>query len=179
MNETNAFFGILLAYEILLNIIIPILIIYFVFKLVKKILNIKVAYSILGLIIILFIFKIYTLSYPLENSYTQIFKDKTGLNFPKSAKYLEKTYSNSGNGIYWSKIKISNDDYLKLKTQIEKSNFTKVDYYAEDLNLVKTITKIKNNDVDKIYNLQSSYDQSEYVVIFSSDKKTLILYYQR
>ena len=160
--------------------VIPILIIYFVYKFLKRKLNNKIANSILAFMLIIFFYISYADFYPLENSYSRNFKEKTKLNFPKSAKYLEKISANSifdfGGRMYCSKIEINNTDYLKLKSEIENSNFTKVDNYTEDIHTDKIFSKVKNSDIDKIYRLRTSFD--EYFVILLSDKKTSILFYR-
>lgn len=160
--------------------VIPVLIIYFVFKLLKKKLNIKIAYSILAIMIIAFLFTIYSDFYPLENSYSRNYKEKTELDFPKSAKYLEKISANSifdfGGRMYCSKIKINSNDYLRLNREIENSKFIKVDSYTDDFDTDRIFSKIESNDIDKIYLLRTSLD--EYFIIFLSDKKTLILFYR-
>jgi hypothetical protein len=161
--------------------VIPILLIYFVFKLLlKKKLNRKIVYSILTLMIITFLFTIYSDFYPLENSYSRNFKEKTDLNFPKSAKYIEKISANSifdfGGRMYCSKIKTNNNDYLKLKREIENSKFTKVDYYTEDFDAERIFSRLKKSDIEQIYCLRTSFD--EYFVILLSEKKTLIFFYR-
>lgn len=165
---------------IVLFYVIPILIIYFIFKWTKKKLNSKIAYTILAVMMFIFLFITYADFFPLENSYKRNFKENTELNFPKSAVYLEKTSSTSifnfdGN-MYCSKIKIDNNDYLKIKKEIEKSKFIKVDSYTKQTEPNKIFSKIKGDDIDKIYRLQRS--GNEYLLFFLSDKKTLILFYR-
>ena len=130
--------------------------------------------------LIIFFYISYTDFYPLENSYSRNFEEKTKLNFPKSAKYLEKISANSifdfGGRMYCSKIEINNNDYLKLKSEIEKSNLIKAEYYTEDIDTDKIFSRIKNSEIEKIFHLKTSFD--EYFVIFLSDKKTLILFYR-
>jgi hypothetical protein len=158
----------------------PILIIYFIYKVAKRKLNIKIANSILGLMIFIFLYLSYADFYPLENSYRRNFIEKTSLDFPKSAKYLEKIASNSifdfGGRMYCSKIGINTEDYLKLKNAVENSKFTKTAYYTEDDDTAKIFAGVENGEIDKIYNLKSKFD--EYFVIFLLDKKTLILFYR-
>ena len=160
--------------------VIPILIIYFVYKLAKRKLNIKIAYSILAFMIITFLFISYTDFYPLENSYSRNFKEKTELNFPKSTKYLEKISANSifdfGGRMYCSKIVVNDIDYEKLNREIENSEFIKVDNYTEDFDSAKIFSKIKKNQIEKIFRKRTSFD--EYFIIYLSDKKTLILFYR-
>lgn len=159
---------------------IPILIIYFVFKLLKKKLNNKVAYSILVFITLIFLLINYADFYPLQNSYSRNFKEKTELNFPKSAKYLEKISANSifdfGGRMYCSKIEVSENDYMKLKIKIEKSKFVKVESFTEEMDTDVIFSKIKYSEIDKIYRERTSFD--EYFVIMLSDKKTIILLYR-
>lgn len=158
--------------------LIPILIIYLIYKWSKRKMNTKIANSILAFMVILFLYISYADFYPLENSYSRNFEEKTKLNFPKSAKYLEKTSSNSifdfDGRMYYSKIEINKNDYLKLKSEIKDCGFIKVDYYTESIDTDKIFSKIKN--IDKIYRLRTSFD--EYFVIFLSDKKTLVLLYR-
>jgi hypothetical protein len=160
--------------------IIPIVIIYFTYKFTKKKLNIGLAKSILAFMTIIFLYVSYADFYPLENSYKRNFEEKTVLKFPKSAKYLEKVSANSifdfGGRMYCSKIEISENDYLKLKNEIEKSKFVKVDSYTEQMNTDIIFSKIKNNEIENIYSLKTSFD--EYFVILLSDKKTIILFYR-
>lgn len=160
--------------------ILPILTIYFVFKLLNKKLNRKIANSILAVMIIAFLFTIYSDFYPLEYSFSRNYEEKTGLHFPKSAIYVEKISSNSlfdfGGSMYCSKIKINSTDYLRLNREIENSKFTKVDSYTEDIDTDRLFSTIKSSDIDKIYRLRTSFD--EYFVIFLLDKKTLILFYR-
>lgn len=160
--------------------VIPIVIIYFTYKFAKKKLNIGAAKSILAFMIILFLYISYADFYPLENSYKRNFEEKTKLNFPKSAKYLEKISANSifdfGGRMYCSKIEISEIDYLKLKNEIEKSKFVKVESYTEQMNTDIIFSKIKNSEIENIYRLRTSFE--EYFVILLSDKKTIILFYR-
>jgi hypothetical protein len=178
MIEPFAILAIIIAIGIFY--VIPILIIYYVYKLLKRKLNNKIANCILVFMTILFLFISYADFYPLENSYSRNFKEKTKLHFPKSAKYLEKISANSifdfGGQMYCSKIEINKEDYISIKSEIENSKFIKVDYYTEESDSDKIFSKIKNNELDKIYRLRSSFD--EYFVIFLSDKKTLILFYR-
>lgn len=161
--------------------VIPIVIIYFIYKLSKKKLNSKIANSILTVLTILFLYLSYADFYPLENSYTRNFKEKTGLNFPKPAKYLEKISANSifdFNGeVYCSKIQTTTKSYLKLKNEIENSKFIMGNSYTELGDTEKIFSKIKKSDIDQTYRLQTSSE--EYYVLFLSDKKTLILVYKR
>lgn len=160
--------------------IIPILIMYLIYKLLKRKFNNKIANSILAFMLIIFLYISYADFYPLENSYSRNFKEKTELSFPKSAKYLEKISANSifdfGGRMYCSKIVVNNNDYLKLKSEIEKSKFTKVEYYTEDVHTDKIFSKIKNGEIEEIHRLRTSFD--EYFVIFLSDRKTIILFYR-
>ena len=160
--------------------IIPILIIYFIFKLAKRRLNKNIAYYILAFLIFIFLYVSYADFYPLENSYKRNFTEKAELNFPKSAKYLEKVSANSifdfGGRMYCSKIEISENDYLKLKNEIEKSKFIKVENYTEEMDTEVIFSKIKNSEIDKIYRKRTTFD--EYFVIMLSDKKTIILFYR-
>ena len=160
--------------------VIPIVIIYFTYKFAKRKLNGKIANSILTFMTIIFLYISYADFYPLENSYKRNFKEKTELNFPKSAKYLEKVSANSifdfGGRMYCSKIEINETDYLKLKSEIEKSKLIKVENYTEQMNTDIIFSKIKNSEIDKIYRLRTSFD--EYFVILLSDKKTIILFYR-
>ena len=160
--------------------IFPLLLIYFTFKLLKRKLNNKIANSILAFMLIIFFYLSYADFYPLENSYSRNFKEKTKLNFPKSANYLEKISANSifdfGGRMYCSKIEINNTDYIHLKSEIDNSKFIIVDTYTEDFDTDEIFSKIKNSDIDKIYRLRTSID--DYFVFFLSDKKTLILFYR-
>lgn len=160
--------------------IIPIITIYFIYKFAKKKLNIKIANLILTILAIIFLYVSYADFYPLENSYKRNFEEKTGLNFPKSAKYLEKVSANSifdfGGRMYCSKIEISKNDYLQLKNEIEESKFTKVESYTEEMDTDVIFSKIKNSEIDKIYRNRTSFD--EYFVIMLFDKKTIILFYR-
>ena len=154
--------------------------IYFIYKFAKKKLNIKIANSILTFLIIIFLYVSYSDFYPLENSYKRNFEEKTELNFPKSAKYLEKVSANSifdfGGRMYCSKIEINESDYLQLKNEIEKSKFIKVESYTEEMDTDVIFSKVKYNEIDKIYRNRTSFD--EYFVIMLFDKKTIILFYR-
>ena len=160
--------------------LIPIVIIYSTYKFAKKKLNVKIANSILTILIILFLYVSYADFHPLENRYKRNFDEKTKLNFPKSAKYLEKVSANSifdfGGRMYCSKIKINETDYLKLINEIEKSKFIKVESYTEEMDTDIIFSKVKNSEIEKIYRLRTSFD--EYFVILLSDKKTIILFYR-
>jgi hypothetical protein len=160
--------------------IIPIVIIYFIYKFAKRKLNGKIANSIFTFMIIIFLYISYADFYPLENSYKRNFEEKTELNFPKSAKYLKKVSANSifdfGGRMYCSKIEISENDYLKLENEIEKSKLIKVESYTEEMDTDVIFSKIKYSEIDKIYRLRTSFD--EYFVIMLSDKKTIILFYR-
>ena len=160
--------------------IIPIVIIYFIYKFAKRKLNGKIANTILTFMIIIFLYISYADFYPLENSYKRNFEEKTELNFPKSAKYLEKVSANSifnfGGKMYCSKIEISENDYLELKNEIEKSKFIKVESYTEEMDTDAIFSKVKHSEIDKIYRARTSFD--EYFVIMLSDKKTIILFYR-
>ena len=79
--------------------------------------------------------------------------------------------------MYCSKIEISENDYLKLENEIEKSNFIKVESYTEEMDTDVIFSKIKDSEIDKIYRSRTSFD--EYFVIFLSDKKTLVLFYRK
>ena len=160
--------------------IIPIVIIYFIYKFAKRKLNGKIANTFLTFMIIIFLYISFADFYPLENSYKRNFEEKTELNFPKSAKYLEKISANSifnfGGKMYCSKIEISENDYLELKNEIEKSKFIKVESYTEEMDTDAIFSKIKHSEIDKIYRARTSFD--EYFVIMLSDKKTIILFYR-
>ena len=160
--------------------IIPIVIIYFIYKFAKRKLNGKIANTFLTFMIIIFLYISYADFYPLENSYKRNFEEKTELNFPKSAKYLEKVSANSifnfGGKMYCSKIEISENDYLELKNEIEKSKFIKVESYTEEMDTDAIFSKVKHSEIDKIYRARTSFD--EYFVIMLSDKKTIILFYR-
>lgn len=179
MNDPFLIFTIVAAIGIFY--IIPIVIIYFTYKLAKKKLNIKIANSILVFMTILFLYLSYADFYPLENSYTRNFKEKTGLHFPKPAKYLEKISENSifdfGGEMYCSKIQTTKESYLKLKTEIENSKFIRVSSYTQESASEKIFSKIKSSDIEQTYRLQTPSD--EYFVIFLADKKTLVLFYRR
>ena len=154
---------------------------YFTYKFAKRKTNGTIANSILTFMIIIFLYICYADFYPLENSYKRNFEEKTELNFPESAKYLEKVSANSifdfGGRMYCSKIEISENDYLQLKNEIEDSKFIKVESYTEKMNTEVIFSKIKMNEIDKIYRTRTSFD--EYFVIFISDKKTLIMFYRK
>jgi hypothetical protein len=171
-------FAIIIAFGIFY--VIPIVIIYFTYKFAKKKLNIGLAKSILAFMIILFLFISYADFFPLENSYKRNFEEKTKLNFPKSVKYLEKVSANSifdfGGIMYCSKIEVSETDYLKLKNEIEKSKFVKVESYSEQMNTDIIFSILNNSEIENIYRLRTSFD--EYFVILLSDKKTIILFYR-
>ena len=160
--------------------IIPIVIIYFIYKFAKRKLNGKIANTFLTFMIIIFLYISFADFYPLENSYKRNFEEKTELNFPKSAKYLEKISANSifnfGGKMYCSKIEISENDYLELKNEIEKSKFIKVESYTEEMDTDAIFSKITQSEIDKIYRARTSFD--EYFVIMLSDKKTIILFYR-
>jgi hypothetical protein len=160
--------------------IIPILLIFFTYKFAKKKLNIGLANLILVLMVTLFLYISYADFYPLENSYKRNFEEKTELNFPKSAKYLEKVSGNSifdfGGRMYCSKIEISGTDYLKLKNEIEKSKLVKVESYTEQMDTDIIFSKIQKSEIENIYRLRTSFD--EYFVIMLADKKTIILFYR-
>ena len=177
----DPFYILAIIVAVVIFYVIPIVIIYFTYKFVKRKLNGKIANSILTFMIIIFLYISYADFYPLENSYKRNFEEKTELNFPKSAKYLEKVSANSifdfGGRMYCSKIEISENDYLKLENEIEKSNFIKVESYTEEMDTDVIFSKIKDSEIDKIYRSRTSFD--EYFVIFLSDKKTLILFYRK
>jgi hypothetical protein len=179
MNDPFLIFAIVVA--IVLFYIIPIAIIYFVYTLTKKKLNMKIANSILVFMTVVFLFLCYADFYPLENSYTRNFKEKTGLHFPKPAKYLEKISENSifdfGGEMYCSKIQTTKESYLKLRNEIENSKFIMVSSYTQESDSEKIFSKIKNSDIEQTYRLRTSLD--EYFVIFLADKKTIILFYRR
>lgn len=176
----DSFYILAIITAITIFYVIPVTIIYFIYKLAKKKLNIKIANSILTFMTILFLYINYADFYPLENSYKRNFEEKTGLHFPKSAKYLEKISANSifdfGGRMYCSKIEINKNDYLKVKNEIEKYKFIKVESYTEEIDTDIIFSKIKNSEIDKIYCLRTSFD--EYFIILLSDKKTLILFYR-
>ena len=71
---------------------------------------------------------------------------------------------------------VNETDYLKLKSEIEKSKLIKVENYTEQMNTDIIFSKIKNSEIDEIYCLRTSVD--EYFVILLSGKKTLILFYR-
>jgi hypothetical protein len=161
--------------------IIPIIIIYFAYKFAKRKTNGIIANSILAFMTIIFLYISYADFYPSENSYKRNFEEKTKLNFPKSAKFLEKVSANSifdfGGRMYCSKIEINENDYLQLKNKIEDSKFIKVESYTEKIDTDVIFSEIKMNEIDKIYCKKTSFD--EYFVIFLTDKKTLIMFYRK
>ena len=160
--------------------IVPILIIFYLYKFLKRKSNNKIANIILTFLLIMFFYISYADLYPLEKSYSRNFKEKTELNFPKSTKYLKKISANSifdfGGRMYCSKIVVNDIDYEKLNCEIENSEFIKVDNYTEDFDSDKIFSKIKKNEIEKIFRKRTSFD--EYYIIYLSDKKTLILFYR-
>ena len=179
MNEL--FFILQVVVAIGIFYVIPIVIIYFIYKLAKKKLNSIIANAILTILTILFLIVSYADFYPLENSHTRIFKEKTGLPFPKPAKYLEKIAASSifdfDGQMYCSKIRTTTESYLKLQKEIENSKFIMGNSYTELGDTQEIFSKIKKSDIDQTYRLQTSSE--EYYVLFLSDKKTLILVYKR
>ena len=69
--------------------LIPIVIIYSTYKFAKKKLNVKIANSILTILIILFLYVSYADFHPLENRYKRNFDEKSNIEFADTfSKYL-------------------------------------------------------------------------------------------
>lgn len=169
-------FTLLLLLIPILSIGIPIGLSYLIyFVLTKKKVNKLLRILALTPVFIMIYFLYYAI-YPDNDFYRTYFKTVTGIDFPKSAKIIEKTASFPDHfGDYTSVfvIKVKTDFYDNLQLKLEQNKFEKGDGNWHNPKVDNFIKSLEKQTIIKDYfqNDASIY----YYIAFLSDKQSIII----
>lgn len=173
----DPFYIIAILFSTLIFIIIPLTIIYFVYRILKNKLNRKTTIFIIIILFSLFTYTIYRSFIPSNNFYINNFEENTLSIFPKSAKFIDKTASASiydfGGKNISSLIELNEKEYEQICIELISKKFKKKETYLETGENEKLLLKKPNLNIEKIYGIEKS--GMNYEVLFLSDKKSIIL----
>jgi hypothetical protein len=166
-----------ILFTTLIFIVIPLTIIFFVYRILKNKSNRKTTIFITITLFSLLTYTIYYSFNPSKNFYINNFEENTLLDFPKSAKFIDKTASASiydfGGKNISSLIELNEKEYEQICVELISKNFKKKETYLETEENEKLLLKKPNLNIERIYGIEKS--GMNYEVLFLSDKKTIIL----
>jgi len=157
-------------------IIFPLGIIFLIYRLLKRTINLKTARIVSTLLLIGLGYFIVRDFYPTDSFYKSNFEENTNINFPANAKLKEKQgvnniYSFGDYNISYL-IELSNQDYQKLEKQLLDKNYKIEMVYletAENEKLLSLKPELKKETI-----ISKDFGFKNFELLFLNDGKTII-----
>jgi hypothetical protein len=163
--------GILLVIVIIIGL--PLYLIIYPYRKLRKTKFRKYAFIVPALIIGLTVYIIYDAIYPSDSFYEEDFTSITGLSFPQSGKILSKDADYPDQHGHYTSVAVvflSSDDYNVLFTKVNNDKTFETDtIMGESSSFRKVTAGIKNKDIKKILR------KGKMVMGFLNDNRRIIL----
>lgn len=157
-------------------IVIPIVLIWIIYRYLKKNTSQKISLIITSLLLLLFSYFIFINFYPTNYFYLKNYENNTGLELPFSAKLIDENGNNSiysfGDYNISYKIEVSSKDFSLIQKELERKGFEESEIYLKTIENDLLISKSQNIGIAKI--LVKDYGFKNYEILFMDDNKTMI-----
>ncbi|MDP4087482.1 MAG: hypothetical protein Q8934_23240 [Bacillota bacterium] len=175
-NRMDKYFILATLISTLVFIILPLGIIFLIYRLLKRKINLKTARVVSTILLIGLGYFIVRGFYPTDSFYKSNFEENTNINFPANAKLKAKQGVNNiynlGDYNISYLIELSNQDYQKLEKQLLDKNYIIEMVYLETNENEKLL--LLNPELKKETIISKNFGFKNFELLFMNDGKTII-----